>query len=177
MLAHNVVKCSCQVHRDATKQHSRSTEDVPSQACAKPACSNDVAIDDNDIHPSLSPSSSLSGKVDKDAAHHDDEFCDPLGLLGYASDAEDSEAEEDRADNAQAVPATAQFAAAAPKQYASRAARQVDESRAGFRQEWLQTYIAKWKASSTRGRYLGKWAQEMRPVLADMELEFSIHKQ
>ena len=37
--------------------------------------------------------------------------------------------------------------------------------------------IAKWKANSTRGRYLGKWAQDMRPVLADMELEFSIHKQ
>jgi hypothetical protein len=174
MLAHNVVKCSCQVHRDATKQHSRSTEDVPSQACAKPARSNDA--DDNDMQSSLSPSSSLSGKVDKDA-HHDDEFCDPLGLLGYASDAEDSEAEEDRADNAQAVPATAQFAAAAPKQYASRAARQVDGSCAGFRQEWLQTYIAKWKANSTRGRYLGKWAQDMRPVRADMELEFSIHKQ
>ena len=165
--SHNVVICCCQVHRDATKQHSTSTEDIPSQACEKPARSNDA--DDNDMQSSLSPSSSLSGKVDKDA-HHDDEFCDPLGLLGYASDAEDSEAEEDRADNAQAVPATAQFAAAAPKQYASRAARQVDESRAGFRQEWLQTYIAKWKANSTRGRYLGKWAQDMRPVLADMEL-------
>ena len=34
--------------------------------------------------------------------------------------------------------------------------------------------IAKWRSNSTRGRYnvMGLWAQDMAPVIADMQLEY-----
>ena len=34
--------------------------------------------------------------------------------------------------------------------------------------------IAKWRSNSTRGirRYMGLWAQDMAPVISDMQLEY-----
>ena len=34
--------------------------------------------------------------------------------------------------------------------------------------------IAEWRSNSTRGirRYMGLWAQDMTPVIADMQLEY-----
>ena len=32
--------------------------------------------------------------------------------------------------------------------------------------------IAKWQLNSTWGRYMGMWAQDMAPVIADMQLEY-----